>query len=170
MEKEPITNILGLKALAWDIDEMSFVSPARKEFIWSPGGLQMGDCYKCGNEPREDCRCGLYATFDHNIVLEYTHESIISPIFLVEASGITHFYTDGFRSRELTIHAVVPSTEEANSWVAAQQAAYYFKVPVREIEEIYIAMDLHNKKLFPEEYKLRTRLSKLAYELGLVKG
>lgn len=156
MIKEPMQNIVGLKALAWDIERATFVSPARPEFVWSPGGLQMGECTRCGHEPKENCSCGLYTTFDINIALEYIHYSLISPIFLVEASGITHLYSDGFRSQELTIHAVAPNSDTAESRLAASQAADYFQIPVTNLGSLIIAMDLHDKPLLLNDYQLRS--------------
>lgn len=158
MIKEPLQNIVGLKALAWNIERQTFVSPARPEFIWSPGGLQMAECDRCKHEPKEDCTCGLYTTFDINVALEYIYHSLISPIFLVEASGITHLYSDGFRSQELTIHSVAPNANEAQAKLAASQAGDYFQVPVIGLNSLIILMDLHNKKLMQDEYKCRSEI------------
>jgi hypothetical protein len=146
MIKEPMTNIVGLKALAYNLETGTFVSPARPEFIWSPGGLQMSECPKCKNEPKAECTCGLYVTFDTEIALEYINYSPISPIFLVEASGPTHIYSEGFRSKELTVHAVAPNSDDAWSKLAASQAGDYFGVSIQELETLLILMDIHNTK------------------------
>jgi len=166
MIREPMTNLVGLKALAYNLQTGTFISPARPEFIWSPGGLQMSECKKCGNDPREECTCGLYVTFDINIALEYIDFSPISPIFLVEASGTTHIYSDGFRARELTVHAVAPNSDDAWSKLAASQAGDYFGVPVQELETLLIAMDIHNiKQQFFDPWTVRSSvLGKLSIE------
>jgi hypothetical protein len=156
MEREPMTNVVGLKALAYDLTTQTFVSPARPEFIWSPGGLQMSECSRCKNEPKEECSCGLYVTFSVDIALEYIHHSPISPIFLVEASGITHLYSDGYRSRELTVHLVAPNSDSAQSKLAASQAADYFQVNVGTLETILMVMDMHNLNLDIPFYRGRS--------------
>lgn len=158
MYKEPVANVVGLKALAWDLNQNTFVSPARPSFTWSPGGLQMCNCEKCGNEPKATCTCGLYATFDLDIALEYIEYSPISPIFLTEASGVTHIYSYGFRSEELTIHAVAPNSEERVAMLAASQASDYFQVPVTPIDSMIILMDLLNRRTLREEYVARSKI------------
>lgn len=163
MYKEPVSNVLGLKALAWDLDNHTFVSPARPQFLWSPGGLQMCFCDSCGNNPRASCTCGLYATFNLDIALEYIHYSLISPIFLVEASGTTHLYSDGFRSAEMSIHAVAPNSEEPESKLSASQARDYFQIPVSKLDDMIVLMDMYNKNLLQEDYEARTSIvSKLS--------
>lgn len=153
MIKEPMENIVGLKALAWDRSGNIFTSPARPAFIWSPGGLQMSDCPNCGHTPKEDCSCGLYATYNYKIALEYTSSSFISPIFLVEASGITHLYSDGFRCQEMTIHAVAPNTDSKASEYSASQAADYFGVQVvYSLEVLTLMQDFHDFLKYPEIY------------------
>ena len=145
MHKEPISSIVGLKALAWDFNNSVFTSPARPEFIWSPGGLQMCECPKCGGEPKQNCTCGLYATFKFGVAMEYTQESIISPIFLTEASGVTHVYSEGFRSEELTIHAVSPINDSALAKLCASQAADYFGIKiVPDYRVLWFFMDVLN--------------------------
>lgn len=158
MYKEPISNVVGLKALAWDLNQNTFVSPARPLFTWSPGGLQMCNCDKCGNTPKVTCTCGLYVTFDSDIALEYIGYSPISPIFLVEASGVTHVYSYGFRSEELTIHAVAPNSEEKVAMLAASQASDYFRVPVTPIDSMIILMDMLNRRTLKEEYIARSKM------------
>lgn len=160
MIKEPITNLVGLKALAWDIERQIFVSPARPEFVWSKGGLQMSQCPKCGNNnPQENCTCGLYATFDVHIALEYIHYSIISPIFLVEASGDTFLHECGYRCGELTLHGVAPNCDEYAAKLAASQASDYFQVQPMSLEKMLIIQDIVNRTLIPEYY-CRTDLIK----------
>lgn len=166
MYKEPISNVLGLKALAWDLDNHTFVSPARPQFLWSPGGLQMCFCEKCGNSPKDTCTCGLYATFDIKIALEYIHYSVISPIFLVEASGTVHLYSDGFRSAEMSIHAVAPNTDSAGARLAASQARDYFQIPASKLDDMIMLMDMYNKNLLKEDYQAKTELvTKLPLEM-----
>jgi len=146
MIKENPTEVVGLKALAWDIEGMKFISPARPDFVWSPGGLQMSACSKCGNEPRENCTCGLYATFLLDVAMEYIHQSPISPIFLVEGSDVIHLYSEGFRASELTIHCVAPNADTPQAKLAASQASDYFQIPIATTENLMLLMDLTNKK------------------------
>lgn len=102
-------------------------------------------CPKCGDVPKKECTCGLYATFKFNVAMEYTHQSIISPIFLVEASGTTHIYTEGFRSEELTIHAVSPIDDSAIAKLCASQAADYFGIKiVPDYRLLWFYMDVLN--------------------------
>lgn len=162
MYKEPISYLVGLKALAWDLEQTTFVSPARPQFTWSPGGLQMCTCPKCGDEPHSLCTCGLYATFDLSIALEYIGYSPISPIFLVEASGITHVYSDGFRSQELSIHAVAPNDSQSSvAKLATSQASNYFQVPlVNDVNSMILLMELFNKKNLGDDYRPRNEFVK----------
>jgi hypothetical protein len=153
MIKDPIKNVLGLKALAWDYKNEQFISPARPDFTWSPGGLQSCGCSRnCGGEyPEWDCTCGLYASYILDIVNDYTDTSPISPIFLVEASGKTVIHELGWRSREMTIHGVCNpevftglSIDRPHFSAATAQAADYFQVPVFPLETIQVMMDLFN--------------------------
>jgi hypothetical protein len=74
----------------------------------------------------------------------------------VEASGITHLYSDGYRSRELTVHLVAPNSDSAQSKLAASQAADYFQVKVDYIETLLIAMDIHNTRIGIENWQRRS--------------
>jgi hypothetical protein len=149
MIKTPIENCVGLKALAWDFDKRTFISPAQPEFIWSPGGLQACKC-RLNSDPKHippewNCTCGLYATFDVAIAEEYVNKSVISPIFLVEPSGTTILYTKGFRSAEMTIQMVaLPPWSNATTKFACKQAADYFQISVVPLETLVITMDFIN--------------------------
>jgi hypothetical protein len=153
MIKEPIKNVLGLKALAWNYDTKEFISPARPEFTWSPGGLQACGCARdCkGEYPEWDCSCGLYASYLLDIINDYTDTSPISPIFLVEASGKTIIHELGWRSKEMMIHAVCNSQvfsglsiDRPHFDAATAQAADYFQVPIFDMDTMLVMMDLFN--------------------------
>jgi hypothetical protein len=148
MIKTQIENILGLKALAWDYERRQFISPARPDFVWSPGGLQASVCangYK-HSVPDRNCTCGLYASYDIHIIDEYTGTSPVSPIFLVEPSGHTIIHEYGFRSAEMTIQmvAVPGDRKQGTLYLAAQQAADYFQIDVVPMEQMLIMMDIFN--------------------------
>jgi len=148
---DPVKNTLGLKALAWDYRKGIFVSPARPEFVWSPGGLQASTCGRGYDHkvPELTCTCGLYASYNINIINEYTDTSPISPIFLVEASGRSIRHEYGFRSAEMTIRMVaLPTASEGVLKLAAYQAADYFKVELRPLADLTLLMDLHNMYLY----------------------
>lgn len=149
IQNPQIENILGLKALAWDYQTRTFVSPARPDFIWSRAGLQVAGCEARGCKidiiPNPECSCGMYAAYDIDIINEYTDTSPISPIFLVEASGKTVIHEEGWRSKEMTIHMVtVPEDATPRLHLIAAQAADYFQVPVYSLEVVTLVMDLQN--------------------------
>ena len=147
MIKEPITNILGLKALAWDYNKGIFISPARPDFVWSPGGLQASVCGRGYNHkaPDPECSCGLYAAYTLDIIDDYTGKSPISPIFLVEASGRTIIHDFGWRSAEMSIHLVaIPPGGEGTLKLAAYQAADYFGINVVPLDTMILVMDFFN--------------------------
>lgn len=149
---DSLENVLGLKALAWDYEQGCFVSPQQNKFTWSRGGLVQGTCSKNSSHkyPEENCICGLYATFSKNILYEYLYRSPLSPVFLVEASGITIIHENGYRSEEMTIKGVSPVDTEtvgiATANLAAWQASEYFGLgkPI-SIDVAFRVMDLWNK-------------------------
>lgn len=164
---DQLTGELSLKAVAWDFEQCVFVSPSRKEFIWRDDGLEAAECDSCDNEdiPGDDCTCGLYSTFRWGIISKgYTTQSQISPVMLVEAVGKTQLYTDGIRSYQQAIRAVISTWDrpymesvtgkqiqmlwgtnaEAKMRGAAYQAADYFRVPVLDPKVATVVMDLWN--------------------------
>jgi hypothetical protein len=163
-----IENILGLKALAWDFDKGRFISPAAKDFTWHPNGLVVAQCRNhCQPEniPGESCTCGMYASYSIHVVAEYTVRWPIAPVFLVEASGKTIFYSAGWRSKEMTLTAVAPyfryqeTFRKLSSYIdpgmsqafaAAHQAADHFQIPyVDDIITLQTIMDLWNVCIRP---------------------
>jgi hypothetical protein len=118
--------------------------------------------------PGWNCGCGMYATFDLEAALAYIDASIISPIFLVEASGKTDLHADndevlhGWTSQEMTLVMVSrtysngATTKWRSAILAAHQAADYFKIPVVELETMILYMDIQNSILL-EDYTPRSR-------------
>jgi hypothetical protein len=78
------------------------------------------------------------------IALEYTRASPVSPILLVEAAGKTILYTDGFRSKQALVRAVLVMGSMGVNRMIAAQAADFFKVPVLSQGIAINAMDLWN--------------------------
>lgn len=145
---DPITNVLALKALAWNYGEGTFISPSHKDFVWSRAGLQAAECPEGHPVPDENHTCGLYASYLLDIINNYTGQSAISPIFLVEASGRIAMHEFGFRSEEMTIRMVGMNDHAQGVYrLAAHQAADYFQVEVHPLEDLILLMDLHNVQL-----------------------
>jgi len=173
---EILENELALKAVAWDYDRGTFVSPSVQEFTWSREGLEAGVCEKgcipceppptpyrfwtSSHIPGDDCSCGLYATYRWGIVLRgYISSSQVSPVLLVEVGGKTILYDETVRVYQLTMKAAIkdwwvsyPQHARKSTpllTAATYQAADYFNIPVLSMAEATTAMDLWNIKLNP---------------------
>lgn len=146
---QALENVLGLKALAWDYHKRTFVSPACRDFVWTQGGLTASKCGLGKNHkvPDWDCTCGLYAVFDISIAEEYINGSPISPIFMVEASGVTIIHDFGYRSEEMTVRWVLkPTIQDTILEMASFQAADYFDVEMIDTATAILIMDIWNVK------------------------
>lgn len=147
---DPLTNPIGLKALAWSYEDGCFVSPWAADFKWNEAGLQASGCQKLDKSsnpfamaealqhkkiPDENCTCGLYTAYAFSLAYEYTYRGIVSPVFIMETSGKTIFHSLGFRSEELLIRAVVrkigTNAEDVMKYnLVVKQAARYFDIPI----------------------------------------
>jgi hypothetical protein len=169
-----IQNELGLKAIKWDTTLGKFTSPSHSGFMWERDGIETAKCWnimddrkgckKGGDIPGDDCTCGLYCGFRWNIIGKgYTQVDDICPVCLVETHGKTILYTDGMRSLQQGIVAVVntwepdaPVVRDVNivaqydvngvrsTQAASYQAADYFGVPILSKHVATVVMDLQN--------------------------
>jgi hypothetical protein len=167
---EILVGDLGLKAVAWDYSKNMFTSPQQSSFTWDRDGFAAGKCaggsrlgvsrLPCQVIPGDDCMCGMYATFRVGIVTGYYNQSEITALLLVEASGLTISYTDGYRSKEQLVRASVDMTgvlsNKPTIKASTAQAADHFNVPVLKLPAALIAMDMWNTWLY-DWYKPETR-------------
>jgi len=169
----PITNIVGLRALAWNYEMGKFSSPTRREFIWE-NGIAIAKCYKCegtldGKEvsdiPGDTCSCGIYATFQEWTARGYTGNSEVSPIFLIQAFGKTQIPTvnfTGFRTAKAQAMAVgyqdahYKNSETISEKLAAYQASDVLHIPVIKIDILNLMMDILNLTNEVEGYPIQT--------------
>lgn len=169
----PITNIVGLRALAWNYEKGKFSSPTRREFIWE-NGVAIAKCYKCegtleGKEvndiPGDTCSCGIYATFLECTARGYTQNSEVSPIFLIQAFGKTQIPTvnfTGFRTAKAQAMAVgyhdygYRQNGTITEKMAAYQASDVLHIPAIRMDVVILMMDILNLTNEVENYPVQT--------------
>jgi len=101
-----IKGLLGLRAQLF-ILEGKFASPVHQDFIWDQNGLAVAQCKFCKDDlPRPECTCGIFASTNQEVAKIYTSTGP-SAIVLIEACGKRQRYTDGWRSEQGYIVAIV---------------------------------------------------------------
>ena len=174
-----LQNELCLKAITWNGEIGKFTSPSLKNFVWEKDGIETANCsmrcqsvaeppYGPFDIPGDWCTCGLYGTFRWEIIGKgYTRTGAISPVCLMEVAGKTHIYTDGTRSQQQCIRAIINTWDDSvqekfdkfnitsqidpygvrSTIYACAQAVDYFQVPLLTRDVATIVMDLQNTKL-----------------------
>jgi hypothetical protein len=142
---------LGLKAITWVPERNRFESMADNDFIWEEDGLVNTGCrtFKTvkwlggivAEHNMERCFCGIYATFRKGILMSYQGMDARRPVILIEASGKTILYEDGFRAEQAAVRAIV---QFGAPMPVLWQARDYFKVPIIELSMALSAMDIWN--------------------------
>lgn len=182
----PWENLVGFKVVPYFEKEGVFRSPQQKDFRWN-GLVVTGICvldwktpedqrHPAGSEfrvsdPSEECWCGIHVAYSP-LTAYYYCDHPISPMFIVEQSGVFTPYLKGFRTQQATLRAVVlpnpdynyynslPTTQRlearSNSTVKASYiAAEYFGLPILQFEEALYIVDLWNVQLRPDLYTLQ---------------
>lgn len=73
---------------------------------WSDLGLLDAKCSICKEIPGHKCTCGIYTTLDMFYARSYAN-ALGSILFLIEGTGHIEMYTEGFRSEQGFVIAVV---------------------------------------------------------------
>lgn len=111
-------NLLGLKTLKYiGKDGGYFGSPHPSfPFVWGTERLAQATCKHCGDDcPGEFCPsrigdgCGIYATYKLEVAMEYWTQTACV-LTLVEAGDKTIVYSEGWRSRQGFVRAIVNHT------------------------------------------------------------
>jgi hypothetical protein len=155
-----ITEAVGLKALAWDFENHVFASPTRMDFKWE-NGIAVAVCDRAHKIPGEKCSCGIYVTYLAETAKMYGDNKEIAPIFLVVAGGKQILGNLGFRSAEAKVIAVTYPKDEMGGyggkmWLAASQAADFYKIPIVKQSVGIIMMDIVNTLNKIDNYETRT--------------
>lgn len=137
---KPEKGLMCLRTIKWGFDGKLY-SPIQGSFTWREGGIEeMEPCHEGHRVPTEGCSCGLYATFDLDVLSSYMETSYhIVTLCITHGDGLLH--TLGLKAQQLEVVAVVWYTRNDgehtyrknvfnNHQLATLAAAQYFNVPV----------------------------------------
>lgn len=127
--------LTGYKSLQLSQNTL-FMLSMTNDFVWEPGKSVVAHCPDCGNEPKVNCTCGIYAHKDLKYHMATGYNHIRLPIVELELWGVIHQFTDGYRAQYAKIVKIfLPQHEETVPLAARRDALELaYMVPVEYIE------------------------------------